>query len=77
MNAERVGRGFNNRVSIHYIAFSSLFVFVLQSLEIAHHPLLIFQLVGHVIKGGGVAITGQEQSALINKDAIQQPFKRK
>ncbi|CAH2036064.1 unnamed protein product, partial [Iphiclides podalirius] len=40
VNAERVGRGFNNR------------------------------LVGHVIKGGGVAISGQEQSQLYNKDSL-------
>ncbi|XP_014364795.2 uncharacterized protein LOC106715926 [Papilio machaon] len=40
VNAERVGRGFHNR------------------------------LVGHVIKGGGVAITGQEQSLLYNKDGL-------
>lgn len=46
VNAERVGRGFNNR------------------------------LVGHVIKGGGVAITGQEQSVLFNKDETPHPLKR-
>ncbi|KAL4718846.1 hypothetical protein ACJJTC_001037 [Scirpophaga incertulas] len=40
VNAERVGRGFNNR------------------------------LVGHVIKGGGVAISGQDQSLLYNKDNL-------
>ncbi|CAK1588078.1 unnamed protein product [Parnassius mnemosyne] len=40
VNAERVGRGFHNR------------------------------LVGHVIKGGGVAISGQEQSMLYNKDSL-------
>ncbi|KPI92036.1 Neuronal pentraxin receptor [Papilio xuthus] len=40
VNAERVGRGFHNR------------------------------LVGHVIKGGGVAISGQEQSLLYKKDGL-------
>ncbi|KAJ0183663.1 hypothetical protein K1T71_000086 [Dendrolimus kikuchii] len=43
VNAERVGRGFHNR------------------------------LVGHVIKGGGVAISGQEQSLLYNKDSLDPP----
>ncbi|XP_053624759.1 uncharacterized protein LOC128683301 [Plodia interpunctella] len=38
VNAERVGRGFHNR------------------------------LVGHIIKGGGVAVTGQDQSFLYTKD---------
>ncbi|KAG6455993.1 uncharacterized protein LOC115447263 [Manduca sexta] len=42
VNAERVGRGFHNR------------------------------LVGHVIKGGGVAISGQEQSLLYKKDDLEQ-----
>ncbi|XP_026742408.1 uncharacterized protein LOC113504338 [Trichoplusia ni] len=41
VNAERVGRGFNNR------------------------------LVGHVIKGGGLAISGQDQSLLYKKDNIE------
>nr|XP_021190849.2 uncharacterized protein LOC110376622 [Helicoverpa armigera] len=41
VNAERVGRGFNNR------------------------------LVGHVIKGGGLAISGQDQSLLYKKDKIE------
>ncbi|XP_028043149.1 uncharacterized protein LOC114252735 [Bombyx mandarina] len=43
VNAERVGRGFHNR------------------------------LVGHIIKGGGVAITGQEQALIYNKDNVEQP----
>lgn len=30
-----------------------------------------FQLVGHVIKGGGFSISGQDQSLLYNKDAIE------
>lgn len=33
----------------------------------------IFQLVGHVIKGGGVAVTGQDQSLLYSKDGLQPP----
>ncbi|KAF9800386.1 hypothetical protein SFRURICE_015896, partial [Spodoptera frugiperda] len=41
VNAERVGRGFNNR------------------------------LVGHVIKGGGLAISGQDQTLLYKKDNIE------
>ncbi|XP_072931299.1 uncharacterized protein [Epargyreus clarus] len=41
VNAERVGRGFNNR------------------------------LVGHIIKAGGTAITGQEQSLLYKKDGLE------
>lgn len=43
VDAERVGRGFHNR------------------------------LVGYVIKGGGVAITGQEQSMLYNDDSLEPP----
>lgn len=34
-----------------------------------------FQLVGHVIKGGGLAISGQEQSLLYKRDNIE-PVKR-
>ncbi|XP_068621402.1 uncharacterized protein b6 [Battus philenor] len=45
VNAERVGRGFHNR------------------------------LVGHVIKGGGKAISGQEQSLLYSKDTLD-PVKK-
>ncbi|XP_026760684.2 uncharacterized protein LOC113519705 [Galleria mellonella] len=45
VNAERVGRGFHNR------------------------------LVGHIIKGGGVAVTGQDQSLLYNKDGLQPVIK--
>ncbi|CAH1647857.1 unnamed protein product [Spodoptera littoralis] len=41
VNAERVGRGFNNR------------------------------LVGHIIKGGGLAISGQDQTLLYKKDNIE------
>ncbi|KAM3969009.1 uncharacterized protein ACR2FA_003119 [Aphomia sociella] len=41
VNAERVGRGFHNR------------------------------LVGHIIKGGGVAVTGQDQSMLYSKDGLE------
>ncbi|XP_059059870.1 uncharacterized protein LOC131853078 [Achroia grisella] len=40
VNAERVGRGFHNR------------------------------LVGHIIKGGGIAVTGQDQSLLYSKDGL-------
>ncbi|KAL0852371.1 hypothetical protein ABMA28_000569 [Loxostege sticticalis] len=43
VNAERVGRGFHNR------------------------------LVGHVIKGGGVALSGQDQSLLFNKEPPLKP----
>lgn len=32
----------------------------------------MFQLVGHIIKGGGVAITGQEQALIYNKDNVEQ-----
>ncbi|XP_028172135.1 uncharacterized protein LOC114361337 [Ostrinia furnacalis] len=46
VNAERVGRGFHNR------------------------------LVGHVIKGGGVAVTGQDQSQLFNRDPPLEPKPR-
>ncbi|XP_032526612.1 uncharacterized protein LOC116777269 [Danaus plexippus] len=46
VNAERVGRGFHNR------------------------------LVGHVIKGGGTSITGQEQSLLYKKDGAQPIIKQ-
>ncbi|VVC93810.1 unnamed protein product [Leptidea sinapis] len=46
VNAERVGRGFNNR------------------------------LVGHVIKGGGIAVSGQEQSLLYKDDGIEGPVKK-
>ncbi|XP_048004482.1 uncharacterized protein LOC125240574 [Leguminivora glycinivorella] len=46
VNAERVGRGFHNR------------------------------LVGHIIKGGGIAITGQEQSLLYSKDGIEPTIKQ-
>ncbi|XP_041986744.1 uncharacterized protein LOC121738623 isoform X2 [Aricia agestis] len=41
VNAERVGRGFHNR------------------------------LVGHIIKGGGTAISGQEQSHIYSKDELE------
>ncbi|XP_073950948.1 pentraxin-related protein b6 [Choristoneura fumiferana] len=46
VDAERVGRGFHNR------------------------------LVGHVIKGGGVAVSGQEQSLLYRKDGLEPTFKQ-
>ncbi|KAJ2954526.1 hypothetical protein O0L34_g2810 [Tuta absoluta] len=46
VNAERVGRGFHNR------------------------------LVGHVIKGGGTALSGQEQSLLFKKDLHLDPKKQ-
>ncbi|KOB64636.1 Neuronal pentraxin-2, partial [Operophtera brumata] len=42
----------------------------------AELPLEAEHLVGQVIKGGGVAITGQEQSVLFSKDNIQQSIKR-
>lgn len=31
----------------------------------------LFQLVGHVIKGGGLAISGQDQTLLYKKDNIE------
>ncbi|XP_063374110.1 uncharacterized protein LOC134661834 [Cydia amplana] len=46
VNAERVGRGFHNR------------------------------LVGHIIKGGGIALTGQEQSLLYSKDGLEPTIKQ-
>ncbi|XP_026317519.1 uncharacterized protein LOC113228407 [Hyposmocoma kahamanoa] len=45
VNAERVGRGFHNR------------------------------LVGHIIKGGGISVSGQEQSMLYKKDPLD-PIKQ-
>ncbi|XP_049885276.1 uncharacterized protein LOC126380094 [Pectinophora gossypiella] len=46
VNAERVGRGFHNR------------------------------LVGHIIKGGGVAVSGQDQSQLYSKDGLEPTIKQ-
>lgn len=33
--------------------------------------IIFLQLVGHIIKGGGTAISGQEQSLLYKKDEAQ------